>query len=176
LQLKHKLEWLISTSPRILDVEIRQSNQKRTVKHTVSLAREKKQEEIESAEVRRERAVLLANEEKQQDIEIACINREAADEAEAQKTKLTKLEGTALQEAEFVHADEQKETVRAIERANRMKQIEVIEAEQDAEVERQERQVREPQCSRNETWRRTPPRPAYCQLFPGTRPLRCSHL
>lgn len=109
-------------------------------RRSVELAEEEKQEEIESAQVRRNRAVALAEEEKQQEIEIARINREAA-EAEAMKAKLKKLEETAKQESEYVRADEQKETVRAVERANRTKKIEVIEAEQDASVERQERQV-----------------------------------
>jgi uncharacterized membrane protein YqiK len=106
----------------------------------VSLSEEEKQEEIESAKVRRERVVELAQEEKRQDIEIARINREAA-EAEAEKSKLAKLEETALQEAEYAKADEQKETVRAVERANRQKEIETIEAEQEAAVEREARQV-----------------------------------
>ena len=107
---------------------------------SVSLAEEEKQEEIESAKVRRERVVALAEEEKQQDIEIARINREAK-EAEAEKSKLAKLEETALQEADYAKADEQKETVRAVERANRQKEIETIEAEQQAAVDREARQV-----------------------------------
>ena len=107
---------------------------------TVSLSEEEKQEEIESAKVRRERVVALAEEEKQQDIEIARINREAK-EAEAEKSKLQKLEETALQEADYAKADEQKETVRAVERANRQKEIETIEAEQQAAVDREARQV-----------------------------------
>jgi len=82
----------------------------------------------------------LAKEEKLQDIEIARINREAA-EAEAEKAKLAKLEETALQEAEYAKADEKKETVRAVEQANRQKQIETIEAEQEAAVDREARQV-----------------------------------
>ena len=106
----------------------------------VSLAEEEKQEEIENAKVKRERVVSLAEEEKLKDIEIARINREAA-EAEAEKSKLAKLEETALQEAEYAKADEKKETVRAVERANRQKQIETIEAEQEAAVEREHRQV-----------------------------------
>ena len=107
---------------------------------SVELAEEERSEEIESAQIRRERAVALAKESKLEELEIARIRREAA-EAEAQKAKLLKLEETAKQEAEYVHADEQKETVRAVEQANRKRKIEVIEAEMEAAVEREERQV-----------------------------------
>ena len=106
----------------------------------VELSEERKRQEIENAQILRERAIRVAEQEKIKEIEIARINREA-EEAEALKAKLRMLEETALQEAEKIKAEELAQTVRALEVANRQKQIETIEAEQEAAVEKEMRQV-----------------------------------
>lgn len=106
----------------------------------IQLADEQKQQEIENAKIMRERAVKVAEQEKIKQVEIARIEREAA-EAEALKVKLKMLEETALQEAEKIKAEEQAQTVRALEIAHRQKQIETIEAEKEAAVEKEMRQV-----------------------------------
>lgn len=106
----------------------------------VELADEQRKQETENARILRERAVKVAEQDKIKQVEIARIEREAA-EAEALKAKLKMLEETALQEAEKIKAEEQAQTVRALEVANRQKSIEIIEAEQEAAVEKEMRQV-----------------------------------
>ncbi|MEM1127279.1 MAG: flotillin domain-containing protein [Bacteroidota bacterium] len=106
----------------------------------VELADEQRRQEIEQAQILRERAVRVAEQEKIKQVEIARIEREA-EEAEALKAKLKMLEETALQEAEKIKAEEQAQTVRALEVANRQKQIDVIEAEKAAAVEKEMKNV-----------------------------------
>jgi uncharacterized membrane protein YqiK len=99
----------------------------------VQIAEQKKQEETNIAEKAKERAIAVAEEEKAKAIELAKIQRESAI-AEQTKEKLAMLEKTALQEAEKIKAEEQAVTVKAVETANRQKQISVIAAEQEAQV------------------------------------------
>jgi len=106
----------------------------------IELAEEQKKEEIENAQIHRDRTVQVAEQEKIKEVEIARIEREAA-EAEALKAKLKMLEETALQEAEKIKAEEHAQTVRALEVANRQKQIEIIEAQQEAAGEKEMKNV-----------------------------------
>lgn len=106
----------------------------------VRLAEERKQQEIQSAQIARERAIQVAEQAKQQEIEIARISREVA-EAEALKVKIKWQEEIAKQEAERIKAEEMANTVRALEIANRAKQAEVIQAEKDAAVSIEKRKV-----------------------------------
>lgn len=106
----------------------------------IKIAEERKQQEVLTVQIEREKVNQIAQQEKEREIEIARIQREIS-QAEALKDKLKKLEETAKQEAEKIRADEAVNTVRALEIANRQKQIEVIDAEKGALVEKQMKQV-----------------------------------
>jgi len=107
----------------------------------IELAEQQKRQQVEQADVSRERVLAVAQEEKTKQTQIARIEREAA-EAEALRGKLKMLEETALAEADRLRAEEQAQTAKALEIANRQKQIDVIEAEKQAAVERATQQVR----------------------------------
>ena len=106
----------------------------------VELAEQQKRQEVEQAQVARERVLAVAQEEKTKQTQIARIEREAA-EAEALRGKLKMLEETAIQEAARLRAEEQAQTAKALEIAGRQRQIDVIEAEKRAAVEKAMQQV-----------------------------------
>jgi len=106
----------------------------------INIAQQERDQAITIAEKEKEQAIHVAEEKKLEASEIARIARESQ-VAEKLREKLTMLEQTALQEAQKIKAEETAVTVKAVEVANRDKQIRIINAEQDAAVEVAKRNV-----------------------------------
>ncbi len=107
---------------------------------SLKVAEENKQREIMQAQIDREKSIQVSEQDKQKSIEIAKIQREVA-QTQAQKEKIKQLEEMAHQEGARLKAEEQAQTLKSLEIANRQKQIEVIQAEKAAAVETQMRRV-----------------------------------
>jgi uncharacterized membrane protein YqiK len=101
---------------------------------SVKIAEEIKSQEIKVVEIQKEKAILVAQEEKNQAVETAKIQKENMVALQL-KEKLRILEENAKQEGEKNKAEEQALTLKAMEIANRDKQIETIKAEKNAQVE-----------------------------------------